>query len=97
MKLTWYDGGLLPPKPVELGDEELNKEGGALLIGSKGTLMHETYGARPRILQPAAREAAGTPPGEAAAHSRRAPRAELGGRRQGQDRRPRHRSSTPRA
>jgi predicted dehydrogenase len=62
VKLTWYDGGLLPPKPVELGAEELNKEGGALLIGTKGTLMHETYGARPRILQPAVRDAAGTPP-----------------------------------
>src|SRR5690606_38952625 len=24
VKLTWYDGGLLPPKPEELGDEQLN-------------------------------------------------------------------------
>ena len=22
VKLTWYDGGLLPPKPEELGDEK---------------------------------------------------------------------------
>ena len=48
--LTWYDGGLLPPKPVEMGETELNKEGGALLIGSKGKLMHETYGRNPRLL-----------------------------------------------
>src|SRR5215831_21376465 len=37
VKLTWYDGGLLPPKPIELGEqEELDKGGGALLVGSKG-------------------------------------------------------------
>src|SRR6266566_1862501 len=30
VKLTWYDGGLMPPKPVELGDAELDKGGGAL-------------------------------------------------------------------
>ena len=50
VKLTWYDGGLLPPKPVEIGETELNKTGGALLIGSKGKLMHDTYGKNPRLL-----------------------------------------------
>jgi hypothetical protein len=50
VKLTWYDGGLMPRKPEELGQEELIKEGGALLIGSKGKLMYNTYGAHPRLL-----------------------------------------------
>src|SRR5256714_1905688 len=50
VKLTWYDGGLKPNKPEELGDEELNKEGGALLIGSKGKLLYDTYGFKPRLL-----------------------------------------------
>ena len=50
VKLTWYDGGLLPPKPEELGDDELNKGGGALLVGSKGKLLHDTYGLKPRLL-----------------------------------------------
>jgi predicted dehydrogenase len=50
VKLTWYDGGLLPKKPVEIGEQELNKTGGALLIGSKGKLLHETYGKNPRLL-----------------------------------------------
>ena len=36
--MTWYDGGLTPPKPVEIGDEELNKGGGVLFIGTKGKL-----------------------------------------------------------
>src|SRR5438477_10697667 len=44
VKLTWYDGGLMPPKPAELGDEELVKAGGALWIVSRGKPLHETYG-----------------------------------------------------
>jgi predicted dehydrogenase len=50
MRMTWYDGGLMPPKPEELGDEALNRTGGVLYYGSKGKLMHETYGANPRLL-----------------------------------------------
>jgi predicted dehydrogenase len=59
--LTWYDGGLFPPKPIELGDEELNKEGGGLLVGSKGKLIHNTYGLRPRLLPQSLHESFGTP------------------------------------
>jgi predicted dehydrogenase len=62
VKLTWYDGGLLPPKPVELGDEELNKGGGALLVGSKGKLLHDTYGLKPRLLPKSLQESYGKPP-----------------------------------
>jgi len=50
VRLTWYDGGLLPPKPVEIGEQELNKTGGALLVGTNGKLLHETYGKNPRLL-----------------------------------------------
>jgi predicted dehydrogenase len=60
VKLTWYDGGLLPPKPVEL-DGELNKGGGALLVGSKGKLLHDTYGAKPRLLPAKLHESYGPP------------------------------------
>jgi predicted dehydrogenase len=62
VKLTWYDGGLMPPKPVELGDEQLIKEGGAILVGSKGKLMHNTYGAHPRLLPQSLQDSAGKPP-----------------------------------
>jgi predicted dehydrogenase len=62
VKMTWYDGGLLPPKPVELGEqEELDKAGGALLIGSKGKLLHDTYGRNPRLLPLSLHESFGTP------------------------------------
>jgi predicted dehydrogenase len=62
VKLTWYDGGLLPKKPEEMGEEELIKEGGALLIGSRGKLMHNTYGAKPRLLPASLQESFGKPP-----------------------------------
>ena len=62
VKLTWYDGGLMPPKPAELGEEELNKGGGALLIGSRGKLMHDTYGYKPRLLPQSLHDSFGTPP-----------------------------------
>jgi len=62
VKLTWYDGGLLPPKPLELGDEPLNRDGGVLYIGSKGKLMHETYGEKPRLLPKSLQDSTGKPP-----------------------------------
>jgi predicted dehydrogenase len=62
VKLTWYDGGLMPRKPEELGEEELVKEGGAILVGSKGKLMHRTYGAHPRLLPQSLADSVGTPP-----------------------------------
>src|SRR5436190_17577692 len=62
VKLAWYDGGLKPNKPEELGDEELNKEGGALLIGSKGKLLHDTYGFKPRLLPSSLHDSFGKPP-----------------------------------
>jgi hypothetical protein len=61
VKLTWYDGGLMPAKPEELGEEELDKGGGALLIGSKGKLLHETYGSNPRLLPKSLHDSFGEP------------------------------------
>lgn len=62
VRLTWYDGGLLPPKPAELGDEALNPGGGTLVVGSKGKLLYETYGAKPRLLPASLHASAGAPP-----------------------------------
>ena len=62
VKLTWYDGGLMPDKPEELGEEDLDKGGGALLVGSKGKLLHETYGLNPRLLPKSLHDSFGKPP-----------------------------------
>jgi predicted dehydrogenase len=51
VKLTWYDGGNMPPRPVELetgrrmGDNE-----GCLFIGDKGKIVCDCYGGSPRII-----------------------------------------------
>jgi predicted dehydrogenase len=62
VKMTWYDGGLTPAKPVEMGDEELNKGGGVLYIGTKGKLLHDTYGFNPRLLPKSLHDSVGKPP-----------------------------------
>jgi predicted dehydrogenase len=50
VKLNWYDGGLYPPRPDLLPDDvPLKSEGGVIFIGEKGILMHDTYGANPRL------------------------------------------------
>jgi predicted dehydrogenase len=46
VKLTWYDGGLMPPDPEELEGEELDPGGGVLYIGKKGKLLHYSEGGR---------------------------------------------------
>ena len=62
VKMTWYDGGLLPRKPEELGEQELNKGGGVLLVGGKGKLIYDTYGLKPRLLPKSLHESYGKPP-----------------------------------
>jgi predicted dehydrogenase len=61
VKLTWYDGGLLPAKPEAIGDVRLNPGGGLMYIGSKGILIQDTYGAEPRLF-PENHPASKTPP-----------------------------------
>ena len=52
IKVSWYDGGLLPERPDELGPDEPfgNWDGGVLFIGTKGKLLFDCYGANPRLL-----------------------------------------------
>jgi predicted dehydrogenase len=49
VKLTWYDGGLLPAKPEDLGDTRMNPGGGLMYVGSKGKLVQDTYGDNVRL------------------------------------------------
>jgi predicted dehydrogenase len=63
VKLSWFDGGIYPPRPDELPDDvELRSEGGVIFIGEKGILLHDTYGANPRLYPQALAEAAATIP-----------------------------------
>jgi predicted dehydrogenase len=52
VRLTWYDGGLLPPRPELVPyDVRLNRDssGGALLIGEGGVMLHGMWGEDPQL------------------------------------------------
>jgi hypothetical protein len=52
VKLTWHDGGLMPPRPedIEPGRKMGDDGGGVLFVGSKGILVNSTYGRNPRLV-----------------------------------------------
>ncbi len=53
VKVTWYDGGLLPRRPKELMDRQPMMEddmGACLFVGTKDKLMCNLGGIRPRLL-----------------------------------------------
>jgi predicted dehydrogenase len=39
LKLTWYDGGLRPPRPEELEDDQLMGDNGRMLVGDNGKIL----------------------------------------------------------
>ncbi|ARA94371.1 hypothetical protein AWN76_015250 [Rhodothermaceae bacterium RA] len=50
VRLTWYDGGLLPARPAVMpADAPIDRGGGGMLIGEKGVLVYDTYGYNPRL------------------------------------------------
>jgi predicted dehydrogenase len=52
LDLTWWDGGMMPPRPAELeeGRQMGDSDGGLLFLGEKGTLMTGCYGRSPRLI-----------------------------------------------
>ncbi|MBI5385394.1 MAG: Gfo/Idh/MocA family oxidoreductase [Verrucomicrobia bacterium] len=52
LTLTWYDGGLMPPRPEELeDDDEMGQSGnGTIFVGDKGKMMCAGWGGPPRLL-----------------------------------------------
>ena len=63
VKLTWYDGGIMPPRPRELehwrrmGDNE-----GCIFVGDKGTIICGCYCRSPRLIPEARMKAYKRPP-----------------------------------
>jgi predicted dehydrogenase len=50
VKMTWYDGGLMPGRPDAQPDNvPIERGGGSILVGEKGILLLGTYGANPRL------------------------------------------------
>jgi hypothetical protein len=61
VKLFWYDGGLLPPRPAFLPDDQPIQTadgGGGVFVGEKGILVYETYGNNPRLFPASLQEEA---------------------------------------
>ncbi len=52
IKVSWFDGGLLPQRPDELLPDEAfgNWDGGVLLVGTKGKMLIDCYGQDPQLL-----------------------------------------------
>ena len=63
VKLTWFDGGLMPARPDALPDDvQLDPGGGAIFIGEKGILVHGTYASNPKLFPVSLMEAAAKVP-----------------------------------
>ena len=62
VKMSWYDGGFMPARPLELGDVKLEGTGGVLYVGSKGKMLQDNTGARPRLLPVELHNSTGAPP-----------------------------------
>ncbi|MBM3305090.1 MAG: Gfo/Idh/MocA family oxidoreductase [Candidatus Aminicenantes bacterium] len=52
LTLTWWDGGLMPPRPPELEPGRMmgDEGGGVLFRGDKGLIMCSVYGENPRLI-----------------------------------------------
>ena len=62
VKMTWYDGAKLPPKPADL-DERLNLgDNGILFVGDKCSLLGGSHAGVPRIIPETKRKELGRPP-----------------------------------
>jgi predicted dehydrogenase len=50
VKVTWYDGGLMPALPDELELERKLNDSGVIFVGDKGKLTCHTYSNSPRLI-----------------------------------------------
>ncbi len=50
VKVVWYDGGLKPACPEEMGEGQALPSRGALFVGDKGLMLCEGAGGQPRLL-----------------------------------------------
>ena len=62
VRITWYDGGLGPPRPVELEDGRSLPGSGILYRGTKGVMLAAGAGGVPRLLPESRMKAYTLPP-----------------------------------
>lgn len=49
VRLTWYEGGLMPPTPLDLAPNQRLPDNGVLYVGTKGHLWHSSHGGMPSV------------------------------------------------
>ncbi len=62
VKLYWYDGGLMPPRPDELEEGRRMPQSGTILVGTEGKIMCADYSDEARLIPEAAMKAYNRPP-----------------------------------
>jgi len=50
VKMTWYEGGLMPPTPQELPAGQQLPNNGVLYIGTQGKMFHGSHGGMPQLV-----------------------------------------------
>lgn len=50
VRITWYEGGLMPPRPAELESGRSLGDNGILFVGTQGTILGGGWGRSPRII-----------------------------------------------
>lgn len=50
VKLTWYDGGKMPPRPADLEADRELPDNGIYFVGDKGTLLAGGWAGTPRLI-----------------------------------------------
>jgi predicted dehydrogenase len=62
VRVTWYEGGLMPPRPTELEEGRSLGDNGILFIGTKGKILGGGWARSPRIIPEAKMRAYHRPP-----------------------------------
>ncbi len=62
VRMTWYEGGLMPPTPAEMPAGKRLPDNGVLYVGSKGKMYHSSHGGNPEVLPVPLAEAAARVP-----------------------------------
>jgi predicted dehydrogenase len=66
VRMTWYEGGLMPATPARMPTGERLPDNGVLYVGSKGHMYHSSHGGMPQLLPRELHEAAAeSPPDDA--------------------------------
>lgn len=49
VRMTWYEGGLMPPSPAQMPAGRKLTDNGVLYVGSKGVMHHGSHGGMPEV------------------------------------------------